>query len=129
MNRAKLRSKIQIMHKPVLLKEVIKYLNPKIGDNIIDATFGFGGHSKEILKKIAPNGKVLGIEKDKYVIEQSREQGSERLILVNDSYINLKKIVEQNNFKKVNGILFDLGVSSWHFESSGRGFSFQKTSH
>ncbi|MCD6500761.1 16S rRNA (cytosine(1402)-N(4))-methyltransferase RsmH [bacterium] len=117
------------MHIPVLQKEVIEYLDVKPNENFIDATFGLGGHSKEILEKNAPKGKVLGIEIDPELYKKFsifNFQFSNRLILVNDSYTNLKKIVREHNFGPVNGILFDLGLSSWHLEKSGRGFSFQR---
>jgi len=119
------------MHKPVLLKEVLEYLNPQPNSNFIDCTINGGGHSLEILKRIKPEGKILGIEWDKEVIErlessEKRKEFGENLILVNDSYSNLKDIIKKNNFYSVSGILFDLGLSSWDLEGSGRGFSFQK---
>jgi len=112
------------MHKPVLLNETLEYLDPKPGENFIDCTFGFGGHSLPILEKINPDGKLLGIEYDKEVLSQSESQ--DNLILVNDNFNNLKEIVENNKFQKINGILLDLGISSWHYDKSNRGFSFQK---
>jgi len=115
------------VHIPVLQKEVIKYLSPKPNENFIDATFGGGGHAWEILKMNIPNGKVLGIEIDPVLYLKAKEKIEgmmERFILVNDSYINLRKITERYNFRPVNGIVFDLGMSSWHLERSGRGFSF-----
>jgi 16S rRNA (cytosine1402-N4)-methyltransferase len=115
------------MHIPVLLNEVIKYLDPKPNENFIDATFGEGGHSRAILGKTGPTGKILGIEKDEDLLKKfpiSNFQFPNRLILVNDSYVNLRQIVEEYQFGPVNGILFDLGFSSWHLEESGRGFSF-----
>ncbi len=114
------------MHIPVLQKEVIEYLSPKPNENFIDATFGEGGHSLAILERNKPEGKVLGIELDPILYQKLEERKVERLVLVNDSYVNLKEIVEKYNFKPVRGILFDLGMSSWHLEESGRGFSFQK---
>lgn len=128
------------MHKPVLLNEVLEYLDPQPNSNFIDCTINGGGHSLEILKRIKPEGKILGIEWDKEVIERlessgKRKEFGENLILVNDSYVNLKTIVHslnvkgvegKNNFYPVSGILFDLGLSSWDLEGSGRGFSFQK---
>ena len=113
------------MHIPVLKNEVIEYLNPKPNENFIDCTIGAGGHSLAILEKIQPNGKVLGIEIDPEMYANLREKKLERLILVNDSYKNIKEIVKQNNFAP-NGILFDLGMSSWHIEKSERGFSFMR---
>lgn len=116
------------MHFPVLLKEVIYYLNPQSNENFIDATFGEGGHSLEILEKNKPLGKVLGIEVDKEIFEKTKERFKEikRLILVNDSYVNLKEIIKENQFFEVKGILFDLGMCTYHLESSGRGFTFKK---
>jgi 16S rRNA (cytosine1402-N4)-methyltransferase len=112
------------IHKPVLLKEVIEYLKVGKNKNYVDCTIGEGGHAIEILKRNGPKGKVLGIEIDPELYKKLREEKLERLILVNDSYSNLKEIVERENFKKIHGILFDLGISSWHIEKSGRGFSF-----
>jgi 16S rRNA (cytosine1402-N4)-methyltransferase len=117
------------MHIPVLTKEVIEYLNPKPNENFIDCTIGQGGHSKLILEKTGPEGKILGIDLDPQQVENTKLQLAdfkERIVLVNDSYSNLKDIVEKVNFKTVNGILLDLGMSSEQLEEAGRGFSFQK---
>jgi 16S rRNA (cytosine1402-N4)-methyltransferase len=114
------------MHLPVLQKEVLEYLNPKPNENFIDATFGGGGHSKAILERIKPKGKLLAIEIDPVLYKENKKRIPKGILLVNDSYINLEKIVEGKKFKNVAGILFDLGLSSWHLEESGRGFSFKK---
>jgi len=79
------------MHKPVLKNKVLELFNPKPNENFIDATLGFAGHSKLILDKIAPNGKVLGIEIDRQVCEQVRQENIPRLLVANSSYINIKK--------------------------------------
>lgn len=117
------------MHIPVLLDEVLEYLNPRPGQKFIDATINGGGHGLAIAEKIKPGGKLLGLEWDKEIFEKLKEKLAEnkpgQIILVNDSYINLKKIAEEKNFGEADGVLFDLGISSWHLES-GRGFSFQK---
>jgi len=118
------KMKYERVHEPVLLKEVIEYLNVGKNKNYVDCTIGEGGHAKEILKRNGPKGKVLGIEIDPELYKKLREEKLERLILVNDSYSNLKEIVEREGFKEIHGILFDLGISSWHIEKSGRGFSF-----
>lgn len=109
-------------HKPVLSKEVLKYLAPRPNENFIDATIGEGGHALAILEKNKPKGRVLGIDQDPEILKKIKFH--QRLVLVNDSYANLKKLVEKYKFGPVNGILFDLGMSSWHLEKSGRGFSF-----
>lgn len=121
----------RVVHKPVLLKEVLEFLEVKSNENFIDCTAGEGGHTIAILKNNEPNGKVLGIERDEEIYKETKSktanfQSLKRLVLVNDSYINLKKIVEKENFHLINGILLDLGMSSWQLEKSKRGFSFLK---
>lgn len=116
------------LHIPVLVNEVLEGLDIKPNENVIDGTIGQGGHSAEFLKKNSPAGKVLGIDKDALQIENARirlAEFSERLILVNDSYANIKKIVLENNFIP-SAILVDLGYSSWQIEDDKRGFSFLK---
>lgn len=120
-----------MIHFPVLQKEVIQYLNPKPNENFIDCTIGEGGHALAILEKNDPRGKILGIEWDLELFNQLKKKFSKflhnrRIILVNDCYINLKEIVKKEKFNSVSGVLFDLGMSSWHLEKSGRGFSFLK---
>jgi len=120
-----------MIHQPVLLKEVLKIFNPKPNQNFIDATLGEGSHSIEILKKTAPKGKILGIEFDPVLIKEAKKNFKKfnlekRIIFVNDNFSNLEKIIKKNNFFNFEGILFDLGISKWHFKKSKRGFSFQK---
>jgi len=110
------------MHIPVLKKEVFECLNPQPNENFIDCTFGGGGHGLTILEKILPYGKLLAIDWDKEIINQSKVKNN--LILVCDNFAKLESIVERKKFKQVSGILLDLGMSSWHIEKSGRGFSF-----
>jgi 16S rRNA (cytosine1402-N4)-methyltransferase len=116
-------------HIPVLTKEVLEYLNPKENENFVDCTVGQGGHAKLILEKTGPEGKVLGIDADSGQIENCREllkNFEKRLILENDSYANLPEIIKKENFGQINGILLDLGMSSWQLEKSEKGFSFLK---
>ncbi|MFA7385959.1 MAG: 16S rRNA (cytosine(1402)-N(4))-methyltransferase RsmH [Candidatus Paceibacterota bacterium] len=112
-----------MIHIPVLQKEVLKYLEPKENENFIDCTLGAGGHAISILSKNKPKGKVLGIEADPFLSQRIKDP---RLIVVNDSYINLQKIIKENGFEDFSGILFDLGMSSFHIDKSQRGFSFLK---
>ncbi len=119
------------MHKPVLLKEVLYYLKPGMNENFIDCTAGEGGHSLALLIKNGPNGKVLSIDRDLAMIDNLKQkikdnEVEKRLILICDNFVNLKKIIVERDFYPVHGILFDLGISSWHFEESGRGFTFRK---
>ena len=120
-----------MIHIPVLLNEVIEYLSPQPGQKFIDATIDGGGHALAILERIMPGGKLLGIEWDgelaKRLEAQIRHsQFKDGVILINDSYANLERIAEDNDFKNAQGVIFDLGMSSWHLEESGGGFSFAK---
>jgi len=117
-----------MIHIPVLKKEVLEYLNPKPNENFIDCTVGEGGHAEVLLEKTGPGGKVLGIDLDPQQIEKCKlqlAQFSARAILINDSYVNLKEIVERKSFGPVNGILLDLGMSSAQLEGTQKGFSFK----
>lgn len=120
-----------VKHVPVLLTEVITYLDPKPNQNFIDCTLGAGGHAAEILKRTAPDGKILGIDLDGRAIEIAKQKVSSfglqvsRLVAVQGNFKNLKEIVLQNNFQNISGILFDLGFSSMEIADPKKGFSFQ----
>ncbi|MDO8516219.1 MAG: 16S rRNA (cytosine(1402)-N(4))-methyltransferase RsmH [bacterium] len=118
-------------HIPVLLYEVIRFLDPHPGEFIIDGTVDGGGHSAELWKKIGPNGKLLGIDWDGSFLETAREnilggdEANESLILVKGNYADLPDILKENDLGKADGLLLDLGFSS-HQLTSGRGFSFRE---
>ncbi len=117
-------------HEPVLLKEVLDSMNLHPGSTVIDCTIGGGGHTEKILEKIAPDGKVLGIDRDLDAINAVQQRLAEsikekRLVLVHDRFDNLEQQARENNFTNVDAILFDLGASSHHFDIGERGFSFK----
>ncbi len=112
------------IHTPVLVKELRVLLNLKSGDNAVDATLDGGGHAQMMLELIKPNGKVLGIDQDKNMVEQMK--GEKNILAVWGNFRDIDEIVKKRRFKKIRAILFDLGMSRWHLEASGRGFSFQK---
>ncbi len=117
------------MHIPVLLNEVLKYLNPQPNQNFVDATVGDGGHARAILENTAPNGKLIAIDRDVDSIVRAKSNLKEfenRVIFINDSFGNISKIIEESGFNRIEGILFDFGMSTSQLENSGRGFSFQK---
>lgn len=119
-----------MIHKSVLLEEVLHFLNPQLSQNFIDATMGEGGHTRAILERTAPNGIVLGIDKDVQQIERAKKElleFKERLIYVNDSFARVRSIVSKENKAKEyiwHGIIFDLGWSQAQVDLAGRGFSF-----
>ncbi|HQB85174.1 MAG: Ribosomal RNA small subunit methyltransferase H [Parcubacteria group bacterium ADurb.Bin247] len=119
------------MHVPVLKEEVLRFLDIKPNKNFIDCTAGEGGHTLAILGLNGPKGRVLAIDRDvrniSLVKEKAKEMGfGNRLVAVNGNYIDIESIVERYNFRDVSGIVFDLGLSSWHIDESGRGFTFTK---
>jgi len=124
-------------HTPVLLNEVLTYLDPKPGEFIIDGTVNGGGHSAEIFPKILPGGKLLGIDLDGSRLENARIKVSAKvkneklkmknnLFLTKGNYTDMPNILREMNLPKADGLLLDLGFSSEQLEESGRGFSFMK---
>ncbi len=114
------------MHKSVLLEECIQGLNLKDDSVIVDATLGYAGHSSEILKRIK-KGFLYAFDQDEEAIKHSREKlekiGSNYEIIYSN-FVHMKEELAKRNVKKVNGILFDLGVSSPQLDETERGFSF-----
>lgn len=117
-----------MFHQPVLLQEILKFLEPKSGENFIDCTMGGGGHLVPLLRSVLPNGRVLGIDLDptaqRAISKKIPRSCRGNVILVQGSFRNLKQIVKKHHFHNVRGILFDLGVSSHQLESADRGFGF-----
>jgi len=117
------------VHIPVLRNEVIRFLEPEKDGDYVDCTIGEGGHAQAILEKILPKGRLLGIDLTEELIEFLRlkfKEFEKNLVLVCDNFSNLKKNAENFGFEDVSGVLFDLGLSSWHLEKSGKGFSFMR---
>ncbi len=118
-----------ISHQPVMVDEVISYLITIPEGIYVDGTVGTGGHSLEIFKRIAPKGELICLDIDRSSIRLAKERLSpfgERVKIIKESYVALDKVLKRIGIDKVNGILLDLGVSSYQLESSGRGFSFIK---
>ena len=114
-------------HHPVLLAEVIQALNIEPNGNYIDCTFGRGGHSQEILKSLGANGKLLALDQDLQAIEYGRKKfvNDSRIILEQKNFSQIVQVSKEHNLEKqVNGIFFDLGVSSPQLDNPDRGFSF-----
>jgi len=115
-------------HIPVLLEETKKALDIQLGGRYIDCTVGTGGHSSAILEAISPGGQLLGLDADPEALTVARERlkaYKNSVILVNKNFVHLEEICRKYNFRPVNGILFDLGLSSLQLDESERGFSFR----
>lgn len=108
-------------HNPVLLKETVDGLNIRPNGVYVDVTFGGGGHSKEILKRLGPEGKLIAFDQDKDALANSLDDP--RFLLVNQNFRLMKRFLRFHGFKKVDGILGDFGVSSHQFDVAERGFS------
>lgn len=108
-------------HNPVLLKESVDGLNINSDGIYVDVTFGGGGHSREILKRLGPNGKLFAFDQDLDALENTIED--ERFTLINENFRYIKRFLRFNGIRNVDGILGDLGVSSHQFDVPERGFS------
>ena len=127
-NSVKLVTMLSFAHKPVLLKESIEALGVRAGGQYIDCTIGSGGHAQAILER---GGRVLGIDADPQAIAAARERLGghlENLVLVQGNFRDLKDICRRFSLGPIDGILFDLGVSTLQLEDRERGFSFQQDS-
>ena len=116
------------MHKSVLLEEAIQYLNLKEDAIIVDCTLGYGGHSSEILKRI-PKGHLYAFDQDEEAIASASKRLSEissNFTIIKSNFVHLKEKLQELGITKVDGILFDLGVSSPQLDEDERGFSFHK---
>ena len=108
-------------HNPVLLHETVDGLNIKPDGIYVDVTFGGGGHSKEILRRLGPNGKLFGFDQDEDAWNNALPD--ERFTLVQENFRYIKRFLRFHGVKSVDGILADLGVSSHQFDVPERGFS------
>lgn len=116
-------------HKSVLLKECIDSLNIKSDGIYLDGTLGGAGHSLEILKRL-DKGMLIGIDQDETALKVSAQrlrqaQGNAGLLLIKGNFRNMAELLEQNGIKGVDGILLDIGVSSYQLDEAERGFSYQ----
>lgn len=115
-------------HISVLSDELVDFLQPQANQNFIDCTLGGGGHSKKILEKTGPKGKILAFEMDDRAIRAAKknlQKYKDRIEIVNRSYVHLEKEIEGHKFRDISGIIFDLGLSSDQLDKADRGFSFK----
>lgn len=117
------------MHIPVLLKEIISYLDIKKGEIVFDGTLNSGGHSKSFCGLLGRSGLIVGVDQDENALVSAKANlaGCEaKTIFVNDNFRNIRRILKKLEIREVGKIILDIGLSSDQLEDSGRGFSFKK---
>ncbi len=120
---------MEFKHKSVLLDETIESLNIKPNGIYVDGTLGGGGHSYEIAKRLTDGGRLIGIDQDEDAIRAAKERLSEfadRVTIVRDNYCNMPKVLDELGVSKVDGILLDIGVSSYQLDEAERGFTYKQ---
>jgi len=115
-------------HISVLLEECIDALNIKEDGIYVDCTLGGAGHSNEILKKLSSKGRLIGIDQDLDALNAAKERlkNYENVTFVHNNFYNIKEILEELKIEKIDGVLMDLGVSSYQLDEAERGFSYMK---
>ncbi|HLC18499.1 MAG TPA: 16S rRNA (cytosine(1402)-N(4))-methyltransferase RsmH [Thermodesulfobacteriota bacterium] len=118
-------------HRPVMVREVIDYLGCKPGGVYVDGTVGGGGHGSEILKSSSPDGILVGIDRDEDALgyaDKFLKPFGKRVLLVRENFKNVREVLKRLGIKAPDGILLDLGVSSYQLETPERGFGFKTDS-
>lgn len=123
-----MEKKIEFSHKPVLLNECIEGLNIKKDGIYVDGTLGGAGHSKKILENLSEKGMLIGIDRDDEALNAAHEKLKEyqNVKYIHGNHDNIKQILEEINIDSVDGILLDLGVSSYQLDEKSRGFSYME---
>lgn len=119
---------MEFKHYSVMLEECIEMLDIKEDGIYVDCTLGGAGHSKEILKKLSPKGRLIGIDQDLDALKAAKEKLKDfnNITYVHNNFYNIKDILESLGIEKIDGILMDLGVSSYQLDQGERGFSYMK---
>ena len=120
---------MEFKHKSVLLDETIESLNIKPDGIYVDGTLGGGGHSYEIAKRLTEGGRLIGIDQDEDAIRAAGQRLSEfadRVTIVRDNYCNMPKVLDELGISGVDGILLDIGVSSYQLDEAERGFTYKQ---
>ncbi len=121
---------MKVVHRPVLVNQVVGFLQPtKMGAVYLDGTVGLGGHASAILEASTPGGRLIGIDRDAEALAVAKETLYDyrcRCALIQGNFASLYRILAENSFSKVDGVLLDLGVSSLQLDTASRGFSFAR---
>lgn len=119
---------VAVAHTPVLVEAALQYLRVSPGGRYIDCTIGAGGHALAILRQASPGGQILGLDADPEALRLARSTLPSEAVLANANFAQLETIATIEGFQPVDGILFDLGLSSMQLGESGRGFAFSHES-
>ena len=118
---------MEFKHKSVLLYETVDELNIKPDGIYVDGTLGGGGHSYEIAGRLSEGGRLIGIDQDEDAIKAASkrlEPYMDRVTIVRNNYCNMDKVLDELGIDKVDGIMLDLGVSSYQLDAADRGFTY-----
>ena len=118
---------MEFKHKSVLLYETVDQLNIKPDGIYVDGTLGGGGHSYEIASRLSDKGRLIGIDQDEDAIKAASERLKpfmDRVTIVRNNYCNMDKVLDELSIDKVDGIMLDLGVSSYQLDTAERGFTY-----
>ncbi len=118
-----------VTHTPVLLDETMQFLTPGPGGRFIDATLGAGGHTRAILERTEPDGRVLAIDQDESALANARPALSSfgpRLLLAHGNFKQVSRLAAEHGFLQCDGVLADIGISSMMVDDASRGFSFMR---
>lgn len=118
----------KLQHKPVMEDEVIQYLKPDCGDIILDCTIGTGGHARKIMERVLPDGRLIGIDQDEeslMIAHGNLSKFEDNITLIKENFQNIVKVLSEINVHKIDGVLFDLGISWFQISNPDRGFSFK----
>src|SRR5450830_276910 len=118
--------KLEQIHIPVLLKEVLEYLDPKPGKIVFDGTLGGAGHTVEIFKAIAPTGKLIAVDHDSLAISTASSlfKDCHNIFFSKGNFADVKRIIKSFGINRLDGFFIDIGLSSIQIDKSGRGFSY-----
>ena len=116
---------VDLSHTTVLLHEAVEALQVKPQGIYVDGTFGRGGHSRLILERLGPNGRLIAMDKDPAAVAAGQAIADPRFLLVHSSFAELSRVLHGLSVEKVDGVLLDLGVSSPQLDDAQRGFSFR----
>jgi 16S rRNA (cytosine1402-N4)-methyltransferase len=117
-----------VFHRPVMVDQVLELLRPRAGGCYVDATVGEGGHAEAILEASGPTGRLIGIDRDESILACAADRLApfdSRVSLHHGDYRRLEELLRSIGMERVDGILIDLGISSYHFDRPERGFSFR----